>query len=255
MVFNTFGRMNRLRSKYMVFGLLWILCAVVFFAGCEKDSDGPMNVTDKDFSYDGEGYFLYARLDSGKTIHLSKDTLYLDMGRMWTFSNCALKSINLTYSKEDSVLWIAPTLSIHATAEDCAAPYFRPDTTLKLLLSSEQMSGVGVVKVKNESDSLLDSILLRRGSISRDTFEMYLDSVFTDVKSFPLRTKEKIDFFVQTQTPPIQGVFYDGQLWDARALVLKLVAGAKRSLILIDNLPPPSSWTINGIGDRPRLME
>ena len=33
----------------------------------------------------------------------------------------------------------------------------------------------------------------------------------------------------------IQGVFYDGQLWDARALVLKLVSGAKRSLILIDN--------------------
>lgn len=47
--------------------------------------------------------------------------------------------------------------------------------------------------------------------------------------------EEKVDFFVQTQTPPLQGVFYDGQLWDARALVLKLVAGAKRSLILIDN--------------------
>ena len=47
--------------------------------------------------------------------------------------------------------------------------------------------------------------------------------------------KEKVDFFVQTQTPPLQGVFYDGQLWDARALVLKLVAGAKRSMILIDN--------------------
>ena len=47
--------------------------------------------------------------------------------------------------------------------------------------------------------------------------------------------KERVDFFVQTQTPPLQGVFYDGQLWDARALVLSLVAGAKRSLILIDN--------------------
>ena len=33
--------------------------------------------------------------------------------------------------------------------------------------------------------------------------------------------KEKVDFFVQTQTPPLQGVFYDGQLWDARALVRK----------------------------------
>ena len=27
----------------------------------------------------------------------------------------------------------------------------------------------------------------------------------------------KVDFFVQAKEPPIQGVFYDGQLWDARA--------------------------------------
>ncbi len=47
--------------------------------------------------------------------------------------------------------------------------------------------------------------------------------------------EDRVDFFVQTQTPPLRGVFYDEQLWDARALVLKLVARAKRSLILIDN--------------------
>ncbi len=47
--------------------------------------------------------------------------------------------------------------------------------------------------------------------------------------------EDRVDFFVRTQTPPLQGVFYDGQLWDARALVLKLVASAKRSLILVDN--------------------
>ena len=47
--------------------------------------------------------------------------------------------------------------------------------------------------------------------------------------------KNKVAFFVQTQTPPLQGVLYNGQLWDARALVLSLVSRAKRSLILIDN--------------------
>ena len=47
--------------------------------------------------------------------------------------------------------------------------------------------------------------------------------------------KEKVDFFVQTKEPPLQGVFYDGQFWDARALVLKLIARAKRTLILVDN--------------------
>lgn len=51
--------------------------------------------------------------------------------------------------------------------------------------------------------------------------------------------EDKVDFFVQTKEPPLQGVFYDGQLWDARALVLKLITGAKRSLILIDNWATP----------------
>jgi hypothetical protein len=40
---------------------------------------------------------------------------------------------------------------------------------------------------------------------------------------------------------PLQGVFYDGQLWDARALVLKLIGSAKRSLILIDNWATPET--------------
>ena len=47
--------------------------------------------------------------------------------------------------------------------------------------------------------------------------------------------EDKVDFFVQTRTPPLQGVFYAGQLWDARALLAKLIAGAKKSIVLIDN--------------------
>ena len=56
-----------------------------------------------------------------------------------------------------------------------------------------------------------------------------------------IELKNKVDFFVQTETPPLQGVFYDGQLWDARALVLKLIGSAKRSLLLIDNWATPET--------------
>ncbi len=45
----------------------------------------------------------------------------------------------------------------------------------------------------------------------------------------------KVDFFVQTKEPPLQGVFYDGQLWDACSLVEKLIARAKKSILLIDS--------------------
>ncbi len=56
-----------------------------------------------------------------------------------------------------------------------------------------------------------------------------------------IELKNKVDFFVQTETLPLQGVFYDGQLWDARALVLKLIVSARRSLILIDNWATPET--------------
>ena len=56
-----------------------------------------------------------------------------------------------------------------------------------------------------------------------------------------LKHEEQINLVLQTALPPIQGVFYDGQLWDARALVLQLVASAKRSLILIDNWATPET--------------
>ncbi len=50
-----------------------------------------------------------------------------------------------------------------------------------------------------------------------------------------LKHDEQINLVLRTSLPPVQGVFYDGQMWDARTMVLKLVASAKRSLILIDN--------------------
>ena len=58
------------------------------------------------------------------------------------------------------------------------------------------------------------------------------------VEKRQIATDTKVDSILQrldAAETPLRGVFYDGQLWDARALVLKLVAGAKRSLVLIDN--------------------
>ena len=53
--------------------------------------------------------------------------------------------------------------------------------------------------------------------------------------------EHKVDFFVQTQTPPLQGVFYEGQLWDACSLVEKLVGRAKKTILLIDSWVGPGT--------------
>ena len=46
---------------------------------------------------------------------------------------------------------------------------------------------------------------------------------------------EKIDFFVRTALPPIEGIFFDGQIFDAYKFASELIKSAKRSLVLIDN--------------------
>jgi hypothetical protein len=48
-------------------------------------------------------------------------------------------------------------------------------------------------------------------------------------------TEKKIDFFVKTALPPVEGIFYDGQIFDAYAFVSDLIKSAKKSIVLIDN--------------------
>lgn len=47
--------------------------------------------------------------------------------------------------------------------------------------------------------------------------------------------KEKVDFFVKTSQPPVQGVFYDGQVFDAHVFAAKHILSAKKSILLIDS--------------------
>ena len=45
----------------------------------------------------------------------------------------------------------------------------------------------------------------------------------------------KIDFFVRTALPPVEGIFYNGQIFDAYKFVTDLIRSAKHSLVLVDN--------------------
>ena len=45
----------------------------------------------------------------------------------------------------------------------------------------------------------------------------------------------QIDFFVRTSLPPVEGVFFDGQIFDAYVFVTDLIRSARQRLVLIDN--------------------
>ena len=56
--------------------------------------------------------------------------------------------------------------------------------------------------------------------------------------------EQKIDFFVRTSLPPHQGIFYDGQIFDAYTFINDRIREASTRIILIDNYIDDSVLTI-----------
>jgi len=70
-----------------------------------------------------------------------------------------------------------------------------------------------------------------------------IDRIENDV--YHLKKKvEKIDFHINTNLPPNEGIFYDGQIFDAYKFVAELVKLAKKSIVLIDNYIDESVLTL-----------
>ena len=54
----------------------------------------------------------------------------------------------------------------------------------------------------------------------------------------------KVDFFVRSSLPPVEGIFYDGQIFDAYAHIVSLIKQARHSIVLIDNYIDESTLTM-----------
>ena len=46
---------------------------------------------------------------------------------------------------------------------------------------------------------------------------------------------KKIDFFVRTSLPPVEGIFFNGQIFDAYKFATDIIKYARKSILLIDN--------------------
>ena len=57
---------------------------------------------------------------------------------------------------------------------------------------------------------------------------------FLQIESTLADHQQKIDFFVRTNQPPVEGIFFDGQIFDAYRFVNNLIRKAKNRVVLID---------------------
>ena len=96
------------------------------------------------------------------------------------------------------------------------------------------------------SNQVLKEYLLRGYSINQrlNDMEQRMDNKLIQHELRLNRLDEKMDFFVRTSLPPVEGVFFEGQIFDAYKLAADLVRSAKESLILIDNYVDESVLTL-----------
>ena len=79
---------------------------------------------------------------------------------------------------------------------------------------------------------------LLKGYALNHRFDLLENKIEKEFSEQDLRIKNlenKVDFFVKTSLPPRQGVFYDGQVFDADVFLTKFILSAKKSILLIDN--------------------
>ena len=62
--------------------------------------------------------------------------------------------------------------------------------------------------------------------------------------------QEKIDFFVRTSLPPVEQVFYNGEFFEARVLLEKIIKTAQKRVIIIDEYIDAATFEMLDVRDK-----
>lgn len=76
------------------------------------------------------------------------------------------------------------------------------------------------------ANTVLKDYLLRGYAVNRR---------LEDLEKRTTANEEKIDFFVRMSLPPVEGIFFEGQIFDAYVFMANLIKRAEHRIILIDN--------------------
>lgn len=93
------------------------------------------------------------------------------------------------------------------------------------------------VEFRRWANKVLKEYLLKGYSVNQrlKSLEEKVDSKLLQHEKQLDYLADKVDFFVRTSLPPVEGIFYDGQIFDAYKFATDLIRTAKKSILLIDN--------------------
>lgn len=93
------------------------------------------------------------------------------------------------------------------------------------------------IQFRQWANKVLKEYLLRGYAVNQRLMQLEdrIDRRFSEYDRHLLQLDEKVDFFVRTSLPPKEGIFFNGQIFDAYAFVADLIRKAKRRIVVIDS--------------------
>jgi hypothetical protein len=92
------------------------------------------------------------------------------------------------------------------------------------------------------ANKILKTYLLK-GYVIHQQFEQ-IESKLKQHDKTLLEHDQKFDLLIKTNLPPTEGIFYDGQIFDAYQFTSNLIKSATKSIVLIDNYIDESVLTL-----------
>ena len=178
-------------------------------------------------------------------VRLENETVWLTQSQMAVLFGCSTDNIGLHLKN----VFAVGELSREATTEDFSVVRLEGSRQVRrkvtcynldaIISVGYRVNSVLGVKFRQWATGILKEYLLRGYSFNSRLNQLE-DKVDRRLVSHDQRIsmlENKVDFFVQTKEPPLQGIFYQGRYWDAKSLLIKFIRRAKRELIVIDAYP------------------
>ena len=123
---------------------------------------------------------------------------------------------------------------LHIAKSDKPVKFFSLDVIISVGYRVKSVRGT---QFRQWANKILKEYLLKGYSINQrlNDMEYRMNNKFFQIEKTIAEHDAKIDFFVRTSLPPVEGIFFDGQIFDAYKFATDLIKSAKCSLILIDN--------------------
>ena len=168
-------------------------------------------------------------------VRLENETVWLNRGQLAELFARDVKTIgkHVNNALKEELAGISVVAKFATTATDgkvYQVEYYNLDMVLSVGYRVKSSRGI---EFRRWANKVLKEYLLKGHAIN-----YRLEQMDTRLQKHERQIEyltDKVDFFVRTSLPPVEGIFYDGQLFDAYKFATDLIRSAKVSLLLIDN--------------------